>query len=157
MTKNYFIQLCNQQLKLVRAECSFTQEKMALVLGISKKTLVEIEKGRSSLGWGGSVVLCTIFAGSKIIIDTFGGAPTDVILSLAFEGSEPEYAKVLNKGIFWQTIRENDGYKIQQNIISQHYRLLSGDGKRIASSFVLEDLLALTDEKQRAESTYGYL
>ena len=147
MTKNDFVELCNRQLKLIRAECSFNQEKMALILGISKKTLVEIEKGRSSLGWTGSVALCAIFANSKIVIDTFGGAPNDVILSLAFDGSEPKYAKVLNKGLFWQTIQENEEYQIQQNIISQHFRLLSIDGKKIASSFVFENLTDLIDKK----------
>ena len=52
-----FIKTCNSKLKLVRTEFSFSQDKMAVMLGISKKTLVEIEKGRSSLGWSGSIVL----------------------------------------------------------------------------------------------------
>ena len=38
---------------------------------------------------------------------------------------------------------ENGVCRIQQNIISQHYRLLTMDGRRIASSFDLEDLTGL--------------
>ncbi|RAZ02983.1 transcriptional regulator, partial [Klebsiella oxytoca] len=54
MTRELFVQEMNRQLKLVRTEYGFTQETMANVLGLSKKTLVEIEKGRSSLGWMGA-------------------------------------------------------------------------------------------------------
>ena len=48
MTKKEFAVRMDTMLKAVRKEYGFTQEKMAVVLGISKKTLVEIEKGRSS-------------------------------------------------------------------------------------------------------------
>ena len=54
MTKKEFAATLDSALKAVRKEYGFTQEKMAAVLGISKKTLVEIEKGRSSLGWTGA-------------------------------------------------------------------------------------------------------
>jgi len=63
-------------------------EQMAHILGISKKTLVQIEKGRSSLGWAGALTLCTIFRNSQVLGMTFGGQPQDLILSLAFVGYE---------------------------------------------------------------------
>jgi DNA-binding XRE family transcriptional regulator len=50
MDRKQFIEICDSKLKMIRIEFSYSQEKMALILGISKKTLVEIEKGRSSLG-----------------------------------------------------------------------------------------------------------
>lgn len=53
MDRDTFVDLMNHQLKLVRTEYGLTQEAMARALGLSKKTLVEIEKGRSSLGWMG--------------------------------------------------------------------------------------------------------
>lgn len=40
---------------------------MAHELGISKKTLVGIEKGRSSLGWTGSAALCLLFGDSETL------------------------------------------------------------------------------------------
>lgn len=143
MNKEELIALCDRNVKLVRAEYSFSQEKMALVLGISKKTLVEIEKGRSSLGWTGCVAFCAIFAGSDVVQGSLGGNPTELILDLAFQGSEPKYPQTLRNRIWWQTVMENDVYRIQQNIISQHYRLLTKDGQRIASSIDLEDLTGL--------------
>ena len=118
---------------------------MALILGISKKTLVEIEKGRSSLGWTGSVALCAIFGESEIIDGAFGGKPTDIILTLAFDGHEPP-PFTSGKKIWWQTVKETQSGLIQQNIISQHYRLLDRDGTRIASSFEFEDLINFKEE-----------
>lgn len=48
MDKDYITELISSKLRLIRTESRYTQEKMANVLGISKKTLVQIEKGRST-------------------------------------------------------------------------------------------------------------
>lgn len=141
MHREDLIARCDQLLKLVRTEYSFNQEKMAQILGLSKKTLVEIEKGRSSLGWTGSVAFCTLFADSQVLQASFGGAPGELLSELAFLGSDPPPSKPRSGGVWWQTVMENEACLIQQNTISQHYRLLTRDGRRIASSFDLEDLL----------------
>ena len=73
MTKKEFAAALDSALKAVRKEYGFTQEKMAAVLGISKKTLVEIEKGRSSLGWTGAAAFAAIFRESCILQAQFGG------------------------------------------------------------------------------------
>lgn len=62
MDRDTFVDLMNHQLKLVRTEYGLTQEAMARALGLSKKTLVEIEKGRSSLAGWGAAALCSIFS-----------------------------------------------------------------------------------------------
>ncbi len=54
MTREEFIQMMDEREKLIRTEYGLTQDKMAIALGISKKTLVEIEKGRRTLGWTGA-------------------------------------------------------------------------------------------------------
>lgn len=72
MTREAFILLCDRKEKLVRNELGLSQEKMSALLGLSKKTLVEIEKWRSSLGWQGAVTLCTLFQNTREIALTFG-------------------------------------------------------------------------------------
>ena len=42
--------------------------------------------------------------------------------------------------VWWREIATKDGYKIQQNIISQHYRILNEKDERIYSSFDLEEI-----------------
>lgn len=140
MNRDEFITKCNGKLKLIRTEYNFSQEKTAHILGLSKKTVVEIEKGRSSLGWSGSVALCTIFGNSEIISAVFGGNPADIIMALAFDGKEPIYPKTMGGKLWWRQIKEQNGFKIQQNIISKHYRILDREDGRMYSSFELNEI-----------------
>ena len=142
MKREEFIKACDSNLKAVRTEYSFNQEKMAYILGISKKTLVEIEKGRSSLGWSGSVTLCTVFSQSSVICEIFKD-PEELIRAIAFDGSEPAYRHANTTRIWWHTILEKNGYVIEQNIVSQHYRLVAPDNSILASSFDLDELTKL--------------
>ncbi len=140
MDGNEFIGKADDKLKLVRTEYGYNQETMADILGISKKTLVQIEKGRSSLGWTGAVVLCTIFERSEVLEAVFGGDVTDMIQALAFRNSDPNYPKTMGGRIWWKTLEETPKYKVQQNIISQHYRLLDQSDRRICASFELQTI-----------------
>ncbi len=134
MTRAEFINRASERLKLIRIEKNYTQDKMAEVLGISKKTLVQIEKGRSTLGWAGTVTLCTIFRESEILELTFGGDPQDIILSLAFVDYESN-ERTMGGKVWWNNIECTDKYRIQQNIVSRHFRILDGQDRRICSSF----------------------
>ena len=140
MSKDEFIEICNKKEKLVRTEYEFSQEKMAGILGISKKTLVEIEKGRSSLGWTGSIALCSIFSESEVLGGIFGGPPDDVIKALAFTGMQKVYTRTMGGNVWWKDLETKNGYKIQQNIISKHYRILDNEDRRICSSFDYEEM-----------------
>ncbi|MBQ1390027.1 MAG: transcriptional regulator [Clostridia bacterium] len=141
MTRNEFIQICNQSVKSVRGEFSFSQEKMSNALGISKKTLVEIEKGRSSLGWSGSVTLCSVFGESRIICAAFGSDVVDTIRKIAFENAQINIHHANSTRIWWNTVYQYGGFIIEQNIVSQHYRLLSPDNVVLASSFDYNELI----------------
>ncbi|HBV88844.1 helix-turn-helix domain-containing protein [Desulfosporosinus sp.] len=134
MTRMDFINKASEKLKLVRAEGDYTQDKMAELLGISKKTLVQIEKGRSTLGWAGAVTLCTIFRDSDVLEMTFGGNPQDIILSLAFDDYE-YYERTMGGKVWWSNLECTDHFRIQQNIISRHFRILDSQDRRICSSF----------------------
>ncbi len=63
MDKDYITELISSKLRLIRTESRYTQEKMANVLGISKKTLVQIEKGRST-AVGRMLWLCVRYFGT---------------------------------------------------------------------------------------------
>ena len=146
MTRAEFVTELDGQVKLVRTEYGFTQEVMANVLGLSKKTLVEIEKGRSSLGWMGAVAFCSLFADSRVLSGLLGGEASDMVLALAFEDTRPVYPKTMGGKVWWRTVEQRNGYKIQQNIISQHYRALDGEDGRVCSSFDLEKVRTIRNE-----------
>lgn len=141
MNKEEFAAQINSMLKLIRTEYGLTQDKMAVILGISKKTLVESEKGRRSLGWTEVVALVSIFSQSQILNNAFGGDLYDIVSAIAFENVDVKYPSTMGGKVWWKTVYEKCDYKIQQNIISKHYRLLNKDNQRMISSFEYEEVL----------------
>ena len=140
MKREDFIREMDRQIKLVRTEYGFTQDVMAKSLGLSKKTLVEIEKGRASLGWMGSVALCALFSESQVLSGVLGGEASDMMQALAFEHTRPVYPRTMGGKVWWRFVESCGDYKIQQNIISQHYRALDREDRRIYSSFDVEEV-----------------
>ncbi|MHC1685259.1 MAG: helix-turn-helix transcriptional regulator [Clostridiaceae bacterium] len=140
MNREEFIKQIDMRIKLIRNEFEYTQDKMAEVIGISKKTLIQVEKERASLGWTTAVAVSTIFKDSEILQITFGGEVQDIILSLAFNNYENNYKKTLGGKVWWNDIKTGVNFKIQQNIVSKHYRILDKDDRRICSSFELEHI-----------------
>lgn len=138
MNREEFIKQIDSRVKLIRNEFEYTQDKMAEIIGISKKTLIQVEKERASLGWTTAVAVCTIFKDSEILQLTFGGEVQDIILSLSFDHYERNYKKTMGGKVWWNDIKSEGSFKIQQNIISKHYRILDKEDRRICSSFELD-------------------
>ncbi|WP_409295329.1 helix-turn-helix transcriptional regulator [Peribacillus sp. SCS-26] len=150
MNKDEFISVLSENVKLIRIENGYTQEKMAEIVGISKKTLVQIEKGRLSLGWTTGVALSALFRNSRLLQSVTGGDPLEIIETLAYEKVERQKEKTFGGLIWWREVAESRGFRIQQNIISKHYRILDHEDYRLYSSFEHEDAISrlktLTEE-----------
>ena len=146
MKRDEFVNMMSKSLKLVRTEYDLTQDKMAYCLGISKKTLVEIEKGRTMLGWTGAVALAQIFSDSTVLQNAFGGEMSDMIKALAFDEAGVRYRQTRGGKVWWRVIEETGAWKIQQNYISQHYRLLTADDRCVYSSFHLDKVKRAAEE-----------
>ena len=142
MDRMAFIKEMDLHLKLVRTEYGYTQEMMASILGLSKKTLVEIEKGRSTLGWMGAVAFVSLFSDSRILSALLGGEAGDMVKALAFEGKKPYFFPTMGGKIWWKTLEESEKWRIQQNIISNHFRALDRNDRRICFGFDFEQFRA---------------
>lgn len=140
MGRDEFIRLISSRAKLVRIEYGFSQEQMAAALGISKKTLVESEKGRRVLSWSECVALAAVFAQSQVLQNEFGGELSDIITAIAFENTHVEYPLTMGGKVWWRLIEEQEGYQLQQNILSLHYRLLDPHDGRMMSSFDINEI-----------------
>ncbi len=149
MNRDTFIKKVDALVKLVRTEYGLTQEQMAQCLGISKKTLVGIEKERGSLGWTGTAAFCSLFSQSTVLQNTFGGEMSDMLKAYAFEQTAPHYPRTMGGRIWWELTEQGEGWKIQQNYISRHYRLLTADNKHICSSFDPDMLRRLAKELEQ--------
>lgn len=135
MNKEHLIAIASEKLKLVRTENDYTQDKMAEILGISKKTLVQIEKGRISAGWTTTVALFALFRESTILQSILGGDPMEVIELTAHDFILRPKEKTLGGYIWWRNIYEHQGRRLQQNVLSQHFRILDADNYRLYSTF----------------------
>lgn len=135
MNRDDVIIIISEKLKLIRIENDFTQEKMAEILGISKKTLVQIEKHRISAGWTTAVAVCALFRESTILQNTFGGDPMDVIELTAHDIIVRPKEKTMGGYIWWRNVDESEDYKLQQNVLSHHFRILDKENYRLFSSF----------------------
>lgn len=62
----------SSKMKLIRVEQGYNQAEMAMILGISKKTLVQIEKERTTANWTTIVTTCVLFRESEIIQNVIG-------------------------------------------------------------------------------------
>ncbi len=142
MNRKEFIKEMDIHLKLVRTEYGYTQEMMASILGMSKKTLVEIEKGRSTLGWMGAVAFSSLFSDSRILSSLLGGGAEEMVKALAFEGQKPYFFPTMGGHIWWRDVEVTAKWRIQQNMISQHYRALAQNDRRICFGFDLDTIRA---------------
>lgn len=140
MNQKEFCKTISSLVRVIRTEYGFTQDQMALILGISKKTLVETEKKRRELSWTEAAAFVSIFSQSAILQNELGGEAGDMLRAIAFADHKITYPRTMGGKVWWRNVEEKGGLRIQQNIISQHYRLLDSNDGRIMSSFSLNDI-----------------
>lgn len=135
MKKEEFVKLISSKMKLVRTEQNFSQDKMAEVLGISKKTLVQIEKGRTTANWTTVVAFCALFNNSELLLSVIGDHPVDFVQLIADNSEGTAKDKTMGGKFWWKEIDDTGHFRLQQNLISNHYRILDKDDYRWFSSF----------------------
>ncbi|RHW34177.1 helix-turn-helix domain-containing protein [Neobacillus notoginsengisoli] len=135
MTRDEIIEKVSEKLRLIRTEAGYTQDKMADIIGVSKKTLVQIEKGRVLAGWSTVVTVCALFRETETVQFLFGNEPLEVLETVAREGIDYRRGKTFGGKIWWREVRRKNGYIMQQNILSKHFRIVDEEHYRIYSSF----------------------
>ncbi|QVK21789.1 transcriptional regulator [Mycoplasmatota bacterium] len=141
MTKDDLISIVSKKIRLLRSEYNFSQAKMSEILGISKKTLVQIEKERIISSWTMVVAICGIFRESEILKMTLGGDPIELVEAIVFESVSVPRNITGGGRMFWRTVDSRGKFKVQKNIISSHYRIIDGNEKRWYSSFNKEFIM----------------
>ncbi|MHC0036829.1 helix-turn-helix transcriptional regulator [Pseudoneobacillus sp. C159] len=135
MTRDEIIDLVTEHLRLIRLEADYTQDKMAEIIGLSKKTLVQIEKGRVPASWSTVVTVCALFRDSETVRNFLGDQPLEVLETLARSDIEIRKERTLGGKVWWKELANHGGFILQQNLISQHYRIIDEEAFRIFSSF----------------------
>ncbi|WP_342430149.1 helix-turn-helix domain-containing protein [Neobacillus sp. FSL H8-0543] len=135
MKREEIIRLVSDKLRLIRTEAGYTQDKMAEIIGVSKKTLVQIEKGRVLAGWSTVVSIVALFRETETVQFLFGNEPLEVLETVAREGIDYRRMKTLGGRIWWKDLTRKNNFILQQNILSKHFRILDNKNHRIYSSF----------------------
>lgn len=146
MDQDYITELVSVQLKRIRSERGYTQEKMADVLGLSKKSLVQIEKGRSLAGWAHVVAVCALFRTSEALQSVLGDDPLEVIETVAHRTIDRPKGKTMGGKVWWKAIEKKGEFRLQQHLISHHYRILDSYDDLWFSSFEKQEALERLDE-----------
>jgi DNA-binding XRE family transcriptional regulator len=134
LTRDEIILKTSEKLRLIRTEAGYTQDKMAEILGISKKTLVQIEKGRVYANWPTVVTICALFRDTETVQFLFGNEPLEVLETIVRDGIDYRKEKTLGGKVWWRELNRKNGFILQQNILSQHFRILDDEYFRIFSS-----------------------
>ena len=100
LTRDEIISKVSEKMRLIRTEAGYTQDKMGEVIGLSKKTLVQIEKGRMDANWQTVVTICALFRETETIQYLFGSDPLEVLETVARDGIDYRKEKTLG-GKLW--------------------------------------------------------
>lgn len=146
LNKKEVIKLISVKVKVIRTEKGYTQDQMAEVLGISKKTLVQIEKERTEANWTTVVAICALFKSSEVLHATLGPSPLEVIETVAHEHIFEPLDKTLGGKVWWKEIHIENGYRLQQNLVSKHYRVINEQDYRLFSSFDKEEAMRVFNQ-----------
>ena len=143
MNKMIFCELVQSLIKDVRHEYNLTQEEMANTIGISKKTLVQIEKERIKLKWAEAVTFISIFTDSPIILKKLGSDSAEIIQAISIQKVPSRQFITLGGEIWWKDVKNENGFTLQQHNLSTHYRILDRDNFRLYFSFSYKDTLKM--------------
>ena len=133
MDKQTFTDLLQTKFKMVRIEAGYTQDTMAQTIGLSKKTLVQIEKERVLPNWTTCVSLCALFRDSEVLQTTLGGDPLEVVQVISRGACAYPQNDNLDE-LWWETKREEAGFMLQFNKISNLYRILDRSNQPLYGS-----------------------
>lgn len=157
MTKKQLTQITSQSLRLIRNEYHLSQDLFSEMIGITKKTLVQIEKDRAYASWSVVIAVIMLFQDSHILKMNLQDEPSLVLKSIVFDSMALPKSQTMGGKMFWRTLQTKAGFKIQKNYFSGHYRIVDGLGRRFISSYQkslveawLEDaaLKELSDEEE---------
>jgi DNA-binding XRE family transcriptional regulator len=127
MTQDVFDRMISDKLKLIRTEAELTQDRMADMIGISKKTLVQVEKGRQTLGFTASALVAVLFRHSELVQSMFGDSVLEILDLVSTKARSKVWYKTMGGKVWWTEERRDGSYILQKHILTGHYRIIDTD------------------------------
>ncbi|MFK5884105.1 MAG: hypothetical protein QM489_07205 [Candidatus Izemoplasma sp.] len=139
INKSEFCKTIHLMIMEIRLEYNLSQTVMANMIGVSKKTYIQLEKQRIILKWSEAVTISTIFKDSKTIVNVFGDDIISIIHLISFEKPIFEYQNNANTSKMIMINKENK-FLLQQDKISKLYRITDQTKLLVYISFSETDI-----------------
>ncbi|MBM7865929.1 helix-turn-helix domain-containing protein [Heliobacterium gestii] len=124
LTQDAFDQLVSEKLREIRTEANLTQDKMAERIGISKKTLVDVEKGRKTLGFTAAALAALLHRRSETVQSLFGDMTIDVIEFVSTRATSQAWYKTLGGRVWWTEESRLGRFIVQKHLFTPYYRII---------------------------------
>ncbi|ASS75319.1 hypothetical protein CIG75_10170 [Tumebacillus algifaecis] len=126
-SREIFDKMVSDKLRLIRAELDLTQDKMSETIGISKKTLVQVEKGRQTLGFTASALTAVLFRKSEIVESMFGDSVLEILDLIAGKRQSKGWYKTMGGKVWWTELERTDHFSLQKHVLTGHCRIIDDD------------------------------
>ncbi|ABZ83916.1 helix-turn-helix domain protein [Heliomicrobium modesticaldum Ice1] len=119
--------MVSEKLREIRTEADLTQDKMAESIGISKKTLVDVEKGRKTLGFTAAALTALLFRRGETVQSLFGDMTIDVIEFVSRRANSRAWYKTLGGRVWWTEECRQGPFIVQKHLFTPYYRIIDKD------------------------------
>lgn len=147
MDREAFTKVIQSKFKIIRTEAGYTQDSMSQTVGLSKKTLVQIEKVRIIPNWTTCVSICALFRDSDTLTSTFGGDPLE--LAQVLSRGNAFYPDYLKESLYWETVEEKDGWTLQRNKMNDLHRVLNPENRPVHASYLERQSITYFKQKTK--------
>lgn len=138
MDKQAFTEILQSKFKMVRTEAGYTQDSMSHTIGLSKKTLVQIEKERILPNWTTCISLCALFRESEVLTNTFGGDPLE--LAQVISRGHCVYPNYESEAVYWEELESKNGFRLEYNKSNNIYRVLNPENRPVHASYIEREI-----------------
>lgn len=147
MDRDAFTKVIQSKFKIIRTEAGYTQDSMSQTVGLSKKTLVQIEKERIIPNWTTCVSICALFRDSDTLTSTFGGDPLE--LAQVLSRGNAFYPDYLKESLYWETVEEKEGWTLQRNKMNDLHRVLNPENLPVHASYLERQSITYFKQKTK--------
>ncbi|WP_255298377.1 helix-turn-helix transcriptional regulator [Brevibacillus dissolubilis] len=123
-TQEQFAAMISEKCKLIRTEAGYTQDRMAEIVGLSKKTLVQVEKGRQALNFTAAALIAVLFRRGEIIQSMYGDSVLEIVDLVSTKTTSKAWYKTMGGKVWWNEMRKTAHFCLQKHVLTGHYRIL---------------------------------
>ena len=145
MSKRDFCKIIHQELHEIREEYNLSQMAFASMMGVSKKTYIQLEKKRIVLKWSEAVTVASIFNDSIAIKRHYGDDVISIIQLHTFDQSIVSMNGYQSNDAH-DIVMNSDDYSLIRIKVSNLFKIIDNFDKSLYASFSERDIIEKFNE-----------